>query len=196
VRLGRGDFFGERALLERVRRAASVIAIEPGRVFVLARRDFDALLASDIAFRSRVQAALAYRDELRDMPLFHDLAPREVDALVARLVPRSVRCGETIIRQGEVGDRFYVIRSGRLRVERDGVVLTDLGPGEAFGEIALLFDVPRTATVVAVEDARLLGLDAQDFRDVLAGYLGRARDLERLSHLRLSTHRRLDEVVK
>jgi CRP-like cAMP-binding protein len=107
-----------------------------------------------------------------------------------------VRCGETIIRQGEVGDRFYVIRSGRLRVERDGVVLTDLGPGEAFGEIALLFDVPRTATVVAVEDARLLGLDAQDFRDVLAGYLGRARDLERLSHLRLSTHRRLDEVVK
>ena len=73
--------------------------------------------------------------------------------------------------------------------------LARLGPGEAFGEIALLLDVPRTATITASEPTRLLALEAHDFRDLLAGYLGRADELVRLSHLRLRTHRRLDEVV-
>ena len=84
---------------------------------------------------------------------------------------------------------------GGADVERDGVVLAHLGPGEAFGEIALLLDVPRTATVTATEPTELLTLEAHDFRDLLAGYLGRAGELEQLSHLRLRTHKRLDEVV-
>jgi CRP-like cAMP-binding protein len=88
-----------------------------------------------------------------------------------------------------------VVRSGRVKVTRNGGPLAELGPGEAFGEIALLLDVPRTATVTALEPTRLLVLEAHDFRDLLAGYLGRAGELERLSHLRLRTHKRLDEVV-
>jgi CRP-like cAMP-binding protein len=88
-----------------------------------------------------------------------------------------------------------VVRSGSVPVERDGERLARLGAGEAFGEIALLLDVPRTATISALEPTRLLALEAHDFRDLLAGYLGRAGELERLSHLRLRTHRRLDEVV-
>ncbi len=87
------------------------------------------------------------------------------------------------------------MRSGGVDVERDGQVLAQLGPGEAFGEIALLLDVPRTATVTATEPTSLLALDADDFRDVLTSYLGRASELERLSHLRLLTHKRLDEVM-
>ena len=74
-------------------------------------------------------------------------------------------------------------------------MLAQLGPGEAFGEIALLLDLPRTATVAAIEPATLLALDAYDFRDLLASYLGRAGELERLSHLRLLSHKRLDEVM-
>src|SRR5205085_10136156 len=102
--------------------------------------------------------------------------------------------GGTIIRQGDSGERFYVVRTGAVIVERDGQPLARLGAGDAFGEIALLLDVPRTATVSAEEPTRLLALAAHDFRDLLAGYLGRADELQRLSYLRLRTHKRLDEV--
>jgi putative peptide zinc metalloprotease protein len=195
IRLGRGDFFGERALLHRAPRAATVIAIEPARLFVLGRAEFDALLASDLAARARVEAAMAYRDAVSEMPLVRNLSPGELDVLLSRLVPLSVSAGEVVIRQGGVGDRFYVVLTGEVEVRRDDDPLARLGPGEAFGEIALLLDMPRTATVTALVPTTLLALDAADFRDVLAGYLGRASELERLSHLRLRSHKRLDEVI-
>jgi CRP-like cAMP-binding protein len=199
VRLGPGDYFGERALLHRAPRAATVIAVEPGRLFVLEREAFETLLASDMAVRTRLETALEYRTDVAEMPLFRDLSAAEMDVLLARLVPLEVPAGETIIRQGaESGvarERFfYVVRSGEVEVERDGERLARLGPGETFGEIALLLDVPRTATITALRPTRLLALDAHDFRDLLAGYLGRAGELERLSHLRLRTHRRLDDL--
>ena len=129
------------------------------------------------------------------MPLFRDLSPRELDVLLARLEPLAAGIGEVVIRQEDPGERFFVVRSGCVEVSRDGRVLAELGPGEAFGEIALLLDVPRTASVTAIEPTTLLALEAHDFRDVLAGYLGRGSELERLSHLRLLSHKRLDEVV-
>jgi CRP-like cAMP-binding protein len=195
VRLARGDFFGERALLRRVPRAATVVADERGQLFVLDRGAFENLLASDMAARTRIETALAYRDEVAAMPLFSDLSPAELDLLLARLEPVIAVEGEAIIRQGEGGDRFYVVRSGLVQVERDGHELARLGRGDAFGEIALLLDVPRTASVTALEATSLLALEAGDFRDVLATYLGRATELERLSHLRLLSHKRLDEVM-
>ena len=137
----------------------------------------------------------AERPEIELMPLFRDLSPGELDVLLARLEPLAADTGEVIIRQEDAGERFFVVRSGRVEVSRDGRVLARLGPGEAFGEIALLLDVRRTASVTAVEPTTLLALEAHDFRDVLAGYLGRASELERLSHLRLLSHKRLDEVV-
>jgi putative peptide zinc metalloprotease protein len=194
IRLERGDYFGERALLHRAPRAATVMAIEPSRVLALDQAAFDKLLAGDLAVRARLEAALAYRQEVAEMALFRDLSSAELDVLLARLVPVEAAAGETIIRQGDSGERFYVVRSGAVEVERDGQVLARLGPGDAFGEIALLLDVPRTATVTAVEPTRLLALEAHDFRDLLAGYLGRADELQRLSYLRLRTHKRLDEV--
>jgi len=185
VLLGRGNYFGERALLKRAPRAASVIAVEPGRVYWIDQVTFDTLLAHDLEVRERLQARLAYRDELADMPLFRELGPAELDVLLGRIVPLTVDAGATIIRQGERGRRFYIVRSGTVEVSRDGEALAHLGAGEAFGEIALLFDVPRTASVVATKPSQLLALDADDFHDVLTSYLGRDSELRRLSHLRL-----------
>jgi cGMP-dependent protein kinase len=188
VRLGRGDYFGERALLNRAPRAATVVAVEPGRVFSLQQADFESLLEHDLATRERLARAVAYRDEVAAMPLCRDLAPAELDLLLVRLQPRSAQPREVIIRQGDVGHRFYIVRSGHVEVVRDGSSLAQLGPGEAFGEIALLLDIPRTATVTALGATELLSLDAEAFRDLLASYLGRGEELSRLSHLRLSTH--------
>lgn len=195
TRLRSGDYFGERALLNDAPRAATVVATEPSRVYWLERQVFSTTFAHDLDMRTRLDAALAYREQVAGMPLFRDLSPTHLDLLLGRFVVVTVEDGQEIVRQGDPGDRFYVILSGTVDVERDGQVLATLGPSDAFGEIALLLDVPRTATVRALEPVSLLALSESDFQDVLANYLGRADELERLSHLRLTSHKRLDQLA-
>jgi CRP-like cAMP-binding protein len=190
-RLGRGDYFGERALLADTPRTATVVALADGRLFALDRAAFHATLAHEVATRERLEAALAYRAAVAAIPLFRDLAPAELDLLLTRLVSLSAAAGRTIVRQGAPGDRFYVIRAGEVDVVRDGRVVRTLGPGDAFGEVALLLDVPRTATVRATAPTELLALSAQDFRDLLARYCGRGDELTRLSQARLAADHEL-----
>lgn len=82
----------------------------------------------------------------------------------------SVATGTTVIAEGDVGDRYYVLSSGAVRVERNGRHLRDLAdPGDAFGEIALLRNVPRTATVTATVDSVLLSVDRTSFLLAVTG---------------------------
>ena len=74
-----------------------------------------------------------------------------LENVALRLQPLAVAAGEAIVRQGEPGDRFYLVDSGTLAVHADGRELARLGPGDCFGEIALLRGTPRMATVTAVE---------------------------------------------
>ena len=76
--------------------------------------------------------------------------------------------GETLVEQGEVGDAFYAIRSGQAEVYENGEFKRTLGPGDHFGEIALLLDVPRTATVVARTPMRVYRLDREGFDQLVA----------------------------
>jgi CRP-like cAMP-binding protein len=75
-----------------------------------------------------------------------------------------------IIREGDEGDCFYMIESGRCSVTILGSRVNELGPGDSFGSIALLKDIPRTATVTALEDMELFGLERQPFLEAVAGY--------------------------
>ena len=106
---------------------------------------------------------------LRSIPIFAPMPPAAVEALAGRLVRETVLAGTTIIREGEGSDRFLVIESGRVEVTQDGQHLRFEGPGEFFGEIGLLRDVPRTATVTAVEDSQLLSLEREAFLDAVRG---------------------------
>jgi predicted MFS family arabinose efflux permease len=103
-------------------------------------------------------------------PIFGPLPPPTVEHLAVKLEERRVRSGEVVFREGDPGDLFYVVESGRVRVEIDGEQVNDLWPGEAFGEIALLRDVPRTATVTAVEDTTLLALERDEFIAAVTGH--------------------------
>ena len=75
-----------------------------------------------------------------------------------------------MVEEGMAGDRFYLIKSGVAEVIARGVVVNRLGPGDAFGEIALLRDVPRQATVRAVEDLDLYALEREVFLDAVTGH--------------------------
>ncbi|MBA3347014.1 MAG: MFS transporter [Actinobacteria bacterium] len=95
-------------------------------------------------------------------PIFAPLATATIEQLAGRLTAVSAAAGDEIIRRGDHGDRFYLVQSGEVEAQLEGDVKL-LGPGEGFGEIALLRDVPRTATVVARSDAQLLALERDDF---------------------------------
>jgi CRP-like cAMP-binding protein len=74
-----------------------------------------------------------------------------------------------VLREGEESDRFYIIESGLVEVTQAGAVLRQEGPGDFFGEIGLLRDVPRTATIIAVQATRLLALERDDFLAAVTG---------------------------
>ena len=106
---------------------------------------------------------------LRTLPLFAPVPAPSLEAAARALVPILARSGSEIIRQGDVGDRFYVVERGRLRVSQDGRALRQLERGDAFGEIALVRAVPRTATVSALTDVELQALDRDAFLLAITG---------------------------
>ncbi|HJS96684.1 MAG TPA: MFS transporter [Solirubrobacteraceae bacterium] len=109
------------------------------------------------------------------VPWLHTGSLAEQDRLASLLEEESAPAGEVILYQGETGVRFYILRSGAARVLVDGREVTRLRSGDWFGEVALLSDIPRTATVQATENSALLSLADEDFHRALAGAGGGAR---------------------
>lgn len=113
---------------------------------------------------------------LQEVPMFHPLPLPAVEQLARGLEPVTVAADQVVFRQGDVGDRYYVIESGEADVVGDGRVVATLGPGEGFGEIALLRRTRRTATVVARSDLRLQALGSDRFLPVVLGYTPSAQE--------------------
>jgi MFS family permease len=114
---------------------------------------------------------------LQAIPMFGPLSPVTVDALARALVRVEITTGDVVVREGDESDRFYVIESGRVHVTADdGHLLREEGPGDYFGEIGLLRDVARTATITAAEDTVLLALEREEFLGAVTGQ-GEARRL-------------------
>ena len=109
-------------------------------------------------------------DLLRGIPFLAVLPGPSLDELALKALTETVQAGTPVIVQGEAGERFYVISDGEATVSVDGVQRARLGPGDSFGEIALLRDVPRTATVTAASELSLLGLERDDFIAAVTGH--------------------------
>jgi MFS family permease len=146
-----------------IRGALAAVAVLTPAIAVARRRGLRRLDASAVVPERELQA-------LRGLDLFAPLPLATVETLALRAVPRVAIADERILVAGDVGQRFYVIADGHVEVQA-GATVRDEGPGEYFGEIALLRDVPRTATVVAVGDCLLYALSREDFLRAVTGHV-------------------------
>jgi hypothetical protein len=142
-----------------------------------------ALFALDAAARVPiVEIAL-----LRSLRIFHALPAPALAGLASSLEPVRLAAGDVLIHEGEPGDRFYAVADGRLQVTIDGAPAATNVRGDGIGEIALLYGVPRTATVMATTPGTVFALSREDFLAAVGGHAPTARAAaavadERLDH--------------
>ena len=101
--------------------------------------------------------------------MFSPLSAPVVERLAAYAEHSAAAPGATVITEGEHGDRFYILLTGRVAISAQGRDAGEIGPGGWFGEIALIRDVPRTATVRAIEPTELLAIRREPFLEALTG---------------------------
>jgi MFS family permease len=128
----------------------------------------------------RMDRSIRVRDReialLQEIPMLNALPLPAIEQMARGLEPLEVPAGATIFAQGDVGDRYFVIESGEVEVMGDGRVITTLGPGEGFGEIALLRQNRRTAGVRATREVRLQAVHSEHFLAAVLGFPPSASD--------------------
>jgi putative ABC transport system ATP-binding protein len=124
----------------------------------------DGRIMSDVVLHD----ALRICEFLRPIDLFKTLTPRQLTDVAERMTKRHFAAGETIIREGEPGEEFFLVSEGEVEVDRADHEIARLGPGDFFGEVALISGEPRNATVVAVDEVDTYVLGKDDFQTALA----------------------------
>lgn len=132
---------------------------------------------------------------LNGTPLFSRLGRRELEALLKTAKEREFEPGKTIVREGDIaGLGFYLILDGRVEVRKGNKVLSKLGAGEFFGEMALLDEAPRSADVIATEKTKCLLLTKWEIKSLITTYPDIAmKMLEELSRRLRETGKALSE---
>ena len=123
----------------------------------------DGRVVTDVEVRISLQIC----SFLQNVALFEHHSPAQLTEISQDMQRERVSQDRVLVREGEQGDRFYLIRSGRVRVERNGELVATLGEGGYFGEQALINDSPRNATVTATEPTELYSLNRAQFHEVL-----------------------------
>jgi len=168
---GPGDFFGELALLYNTPRAASVEARDPAVLWQLDRETFNHIVR-DASMKRRE----AYDEFLKSVPLLESLGQYERTQLADALQRESFGEGDVVIKRGDDGDKFFIVWSGELtakKAPKDGTSdareqdVLSYKKGDYFGELALLHNEARAATVVANNECTLVSLDRKTFKSLL-----------------------------
>ena len=187
---GPGQYFGEVALVSDAPRNATVRSETPLVLLSLEQAEFDLLVRQYVDLAEQVDRGVKYGWLLRGMPIFDELDSQELDQLVERLQLESFEAGEVLFEEGDVGDKFYIVESGQLVVTRSVngkvVELSRRGAGEYVGEIALLQNRPRTATITCAVDSTLLSLEAEHFHELVSGHVQVSEVVKRTGSRRLT----------
>lgn len=135
------------------------------------------------------EAAPAGLELLRSQPIFVPLPAAVLERLASTLTPVPMAAGKEVFHQGDGGELFYLVSRGEVEVLVEGRPATRLGAGAGFGEIALLRDVPRTATVVATSDGELYTLERDEFIAAVTGHPASAAAADAIIAVRLGSLR-------
>lgn len=168
--LGAGNHFGEVALVGEGQRTATVRAVDDVTLYVLQRPEFLRLEESCPSFAQQVRRNVGIQTTeafLRRSSPFSNLPWESVRGIAGQMKRLWVATEGIILREGDEGDRFYLIRRGRVEILRDGHRVQTLETGDFFGEIALLAKTKRTATVRALVDTELLTLSKAELEAIV-----------------------------
>ncbi|MBC7912318.1 MAG: peptidase domain-containing ABC transporter [Pyrinomonadaceae bacterium] len=172
--LARGNSFGEQGLLARRPRRFTVRAASDLALLRLKKEDFESLLGAhpDLQeYFDKYISEISIRNFLKLCTVFAALAPQEIRDLLGSMEIKNYAAGEAIIREGEVGDAFYILRSGSAQVMKEstgGKALNLLNAGDSFGELALLTGQTRAASIIAAEAASVFRLEKSAFDRIVA----------------------------
>ena len=109
-----------------------------------------------------------YLKQLAKVPMFRALSKRDLALVKRNAEDHKIRAGESLVKEGSRGHEFFIIIGGRASVRRKNKKIGTLGPGDYFGELALLDPAPRNASVVADDDMEVLILNEREFSGLLA----------------------------
>ncbi|KAI4147394.1 MAG: hypothetical protein LQ340_005571 [Diploschistes diacapsis] len=175
--VGPGGSFGELALMYNAPRAATIISTEPNSLlWALDRVTFRRILM-DSAFQRRRM----YESFLEEVPLLSSLTPYERAKIADALETQRFEPGNQIIREGDKGESFYILESGTASVYKHvtgSEVLKTYHKGDYFGELALLDDKPRAATVIATSEVKVATLGSEGFKRLLGPVQDRMRAMD------------------
>ncbi len=166
-------------------------ALSPGTTMTIS---FFRIVASEMQFTDNSDAAAHQEGTFgvefhreRAYSVFSDLPLQSAADLSGELQILDFPAGEVIAREGGPADKFFIVVDGEVEVERggQGATTTPLGPGQFFGELAILRDRPRTATLTARGPTRLLAMERDTFRDIVAQSLGTTTDFDEIVRARL-----------
>ncbi len=194
-----GQGFGEMSLLTGSTRFCSVRTLTAATLYRLSKKDFEEIIGTETAFKNMLLKKAGEYSEYNKIKVLQPFALLEPDrmyAILSRMIEKTYSLGEDIIVQGEKGDFYYVIKSGRVAVlqkkkgEQETKQLAVLGAGDAFGEEALIRSDPRNATCRAIEETTVYALDKVDFAQVM-----QAAFIDNIFVEDLSTENYLDKYV-
>jgi CRP-like cAMP-binding protein len=174
--IGSGQAFGEMALLTCSVRSSSVLAVTDVVLYELSKADFENVVLQEAQFRQMLCDGVkehSHYNRIKAFQPFELLSPDKMYLIMTRLTEKKYGPGEEIVVQGEKGDSYYIIKSGRVEVlkrkkgEEEYRQVAMLGKGDGFGEEAIIRDDPRNATCRALEETTVLVLGRKDFNEVM-----------------------------
>lgn len=159
-----GGSFGELALMYNAPRAATVISAEPGVLWFLDRITFRRILMDSTFQRRRL-----YESFLEEVPILSTLTKYERSKIADALETQVHPAGTTIITEGDAGEAFYLLESGEVEAYKSGThgPVKQYGKGDYFGELALLNDAPRAASIVSKTEVKVATLSKDGFQRLL-----------------------------
>jgi CRP-like cAMP-binding protein len=179
--IGPGEALGEMSLIDQSPRTATTIAISPVHYVVLYHQDFMDIVSAlpsetmgvlrDVAANIRARKA----DLLKNLPLFSGLPDEVLGEIALKMTGDSIEQDEVLFRKGDDGNALFIVTKGWFKittVDSQGgeLILNQCGPGEAIGEMSLIDEEPRSASVIALSAAEVMKLAREDFLTVLAAY--------------------------